>query len=232
MKTFAQQLKWQFILLGKNNIISISFGVTIIYGIILYLLRDIQVLDKVMVSLVLNDPSVIGYFFIALAIYTEMKHGILPAIFVSSLSLHQMLLSKTLALSIIGTVCAFGLAVSVRGFNFDILNFLIGVFGICILSTLLGLIMLTYSNEFLKFTMLSVPLFIVFISVPMLIYLGAFDIGIVKYLFPVQGSLDLIDHSVSGTEISFIYAYLSILVFVPVFYALAYRIFNRKVVHQ
>jgi len=232
MKAFSQQLKWQFILLGKNNIISISFGVTVIYGIILFLLRDIQVLDKVMVALVLTDPSVIGYFFIALAIYTEMKHGILPAIFVSSLSLHQLLLSKTVALSIIGTVCALGLAISVRGFDFDMLNFTIGVFGICTLSTLLGLIMLTYSNEFLKFTMLSVPFFLVFMSVPMLIYLGVINIGFVKYLFPIQGSLDLIDHSISGTKISFVYAYLSILIFVPVFYALAYRIFNRKVVHQ
>ncbi len=232
MKTFAQQLKWQFILLGKNNIISISFGVTLIYGIVLYFFRDAVVIDRLLVVMVLNDPSVIGYFFIALSIYTEMKHGILPAIFVSSLSLHQFLLSKTAALVVIGTVCALGLAISVRGFDFDMLNYIIGVFGICTMSTLLGLIMLIYADEFLKFVMYSVPVFLVFINLPMLIYLGAINIDILKYLFPIQGSLDLIDYSVSGTGINFPYAYLSILVLIPVFYVLAYRTFNKRIVHQ
>ena len=91
MKTFAQQLKWQFLLLGKNNIISISLAITAIYAAVLYIFRDSRGLDKVLVALVLNDPSVIGYFFIALAVYTEMKHGILPAIFVSPLTVHNLI---------------------------------------------------------------------------------------------------------------------------------------------
>lgn len=232
MKTFAQQLKWQFLLLGKNNIISISLAITAIYAAVLYIFRDSRGLDKVLVALVLNDPSVIGYFFIALAVYTEMKHGILPAIFVSPLTVHNLILSKTVSIVIIGAVCSLGLAVSVRGLNFDILNYTIGVTGICAMSALLGLIMLTYADEFLKFAMFSIPVFLAFINIPLIQYLGIVNLGFVKYLFPIQGSLDLIDYAVSGTEISFVYSYLSIITVTLLIYGFAYRTFNQRVVHQ
>lgn len=232
MSTFSKQLKWQFVLLQKNNIVGISFAVTIIYGLVLFFLRNTGNLDKVLVSLVLNDPSVIGYFFIGLAIYIEMKQHILPAIFVSPLRLHQMLISKTLALVIIGVICSLGLALSVKGVHFDILDFAIGTFGICTLSALLGLMMLTYADDFLKFALLSIPLFLAFVNLPLIQYLGALDLGFVKYLLPIQGSLDLLDHSISKTPISHIYAYLSIIILIPIFYVLAYRLFKKRIVEQ
>jgi len=62
MKIFLTQLKWQFVLLQKNNIISISFTVTVIYGLILYFFKDIGNLDKILITIVLMDPSVKGFF--------------------------------------------------------------------------------------------------------------------------------------------------------------------------
>ena len=232
MKAFALLLRWQFTLLQRNNIISISFAVTLIYGVILYFLRDKGVLDKVMVSLVLNDPSIIGYFFISLAIYTEINYGILPAIFVSPVNVHQILISKTASISIIGLICSLALAISVKGLEFDYLSYSVGALGICVLSALLGLIVLTFASEFLKFVLLSFPIFLAFINIPLLQYLGAFDMGLSKYIFPIQGCLDLIDYSISGTEISFWYSYISIIVSAPVFYWVAYHYFKKKVVHQ
>jgi fluoroquinolone transport system permease protein len=232
MKAFLTQLKWQFILLQKNNIISISLIVTFIYGILLYFLKDINGLDTLMVSLVLNDPSIIGYFFIALAIYSEIKQQILPAIFTTPLNIHTFLLSKTISISSIGLLCSLGLAISVKGFDFDILTFSIGAMSICILSTLLGLYMLTFANEFLKFALLSIPVFLAFINIPLLQYLGIIDMGFIKYLFPIQGSLDLIDTAISGNEINYLVAYLSLLISTPLLYWMAYQQFNKKIVHQ
>jgi fluoroquinolone transport system permease protein len=229
MPTFFTQLKWQFVLLHKNNIISISFAVTIIYGLVLYFLRGVGSMDKVLVSLILNDPSVIGYFFIGHAFYIEIKYQILSAVLVTPLSIHQLLISKVLALTLIGVICSLVLAVSVRGLDFNIIPFVIGSLGICLLSALLGIIVMTYASELLKFTMLSVPIFLAFINIPLLQYLGAMDAGLLKYLFPVQGSVDLIDYGVSGTAISFVYAYLSIIVLVPIFYWLAFLRFNYKI---
>ncbi len=230
MKTFFAQLKWQFILLQRNNIISISFGVTLIYGLILYLLRDVGSFHAFLVALVLNDPSVIGYFFIGLAIYTEIKHQILSAILVAPISIHHLIISKVLALSVIGVVCSIGLAVSVLGLEFDMLSYATGSFGICVLSALLGIAMLTYTSEFLKFTLVSIPVFLVFVNLPLLQYLGIVDLGIVKYILPIQGSVDLIDYSISETSINIWLSTLSLVLYIPIFYAFAYRRFTKKLV--
>ncbi|MBO6516762.1 MAG: hypothetical protein JJ975_09440 [Bacteroidia bacterium] len=232
MNAFLTQLKWQFVLLHKNNIIRISLGVTMVYGVLLFFLRNVGSLDELLVALVLNDPSIIGYFFIGIAIYTEIKHQILPAVLVTPVNVHQLLISRVTALACIGVICSLGLAISVKGFNFDILSFTAGALSICILSALLGIIMLTYASEFLKFTMLSVPIFLVFINLPLLQYLGVVDLGMVKYFLPIQGSLDLIDFSVRGTEINLMLSYLTIVVFIPVFYLLALRRFSKKLVSK
>ncbi len=232
MKTLLEQLKWQFILLNKNNIVSISLGITFIYGAIMFFVKDLGYIDQFLVSIVLNDPSVIGYFFVALAIYAERKHGILPAIFTTPINLHHYLISKVLALSIIGVVCSLGLTFAIKGMDYGILNYTIGALGICLISALLGIIMLTFFSEFLKFAMFSGLLFLLFIDIPMLQYLGAIDIGFFKYIFPIEGCIELISNGVSGVEINFWYAYISILVWVPIFYVGAYNLFSKKVVHQ
>lgn len=232
MSIFLHQLKWQLLLLHKNSIVTISLAVTFIYGLVLYGVRDAGTLDQVLVTIVLNDPSVIGYFFLALSFYTEMKHGILPAIFVSPLKVHQLLIARVLVLSIIGTVCSLGLAFFVKGMDFAIWHYAMGSFGICVLSALLGITMLTFAEEFLNFAMKSIPVFLLFANVPMLQYLGVMDLGWIIYLFPIQGSLNLIAHALSGTEISFLYAYGSLFVFVPVFYLLGYHYFTKRVVQQ
>lgn len=230
MMTFFRQLHWQFLLLQKNNIIGISIVVTLIYAAILYFLNDNSQIDKVLVALVLNDPSVIGYFFIALGFYTERKHHLLAALHTTPLRRHIHLLSKIMALSILGVLCSLGLAISVSLNELHFVEFTIGAFGICVLSILLGIMMMRYSTEFLKFTMLSAPVFLLFINLPLIQYLGGVDLGIVKYLFPIQGSLDLIDYGVSGSAYSPVYAYLSLLLLVPVFYFMAYRVYFQEVV--
>ncbi len=230
MRLFFIQLKWQLVLLKKNNIISISFGVTMIYGLILFFLRDVGSFNELLVGLVMNDPSVIGYFFIGLAIYTEIKYQILSPILVAPVSINYLIISKVLALSIIGVICSLALAVLVLGFDFNILPFVVGSFGICMLSALLGMIVLTYASEFLKFTMLSIPFFLVFINIPLLQYLGVIEMKMIKYIFPVQGSLDLIDYAISGTDINDKFSYISIGIYVPIFYVLAYWRFNKKLV--
>lgn len=232
MKAFLTQLKWQFFLLRKNNIISISLGVTFIYGLFLFFLKNANDLDALLVSSVLLDPTVIGYFFVGLSIYSEINNQILPAIFTTPLNVHVFLLSKTISISVIGLACSLGMAISVKGLYFDVFYFIMGSMGLCLISTLLGLIMLTFANEFLKFTMISIPVFLIFFTIPILQYLGIVDMGFMKYLFPIQGSLDLIDTGVSGTGINYFLAYTSIIITIPLFYWFAFQRFSKKVVHQ
>jgi fluoroquinolone transport system permease protein len=161
-----------------------------------------------------------------------MKHQVLQAIFVSPVNIHQLLISKALSISIIGVVCSLVLALSVKGFDFDIATYIIGSFGRCILSTLLGLCMLTFADEFLKFSLLSAPVFLVFLGIPFLQYLGVIEIGMVKYLFPIQGSVDLIDNAIRGTVINRWYSYLSLVSLMPLLYLIAFRLFTKKIVYR
>jgi fluoroquinolone transport system permease protein len=232
MNSFFKQLKWQFILLNKNNIVTISLVVTLVYGIILYFFKNTTGIDKFLVSLVLNDPSVIGYFFIALAIYTEIKHGIFNALFVTPVNTHVYLISKIIALSIIGTVCSVGLALSLKGLDFNMTNYIIGSFSICLLSAILGLIVVTFAPEFLNFALRSIPIFFLFTGISLLHYLGAIDIGGFRYLLPVQGGLDLIDNAVSQTKITYQYVYSSLGFYILISYFFAHRLFTNKYVTQ
>jgi fluoroquinolone transport system permease protein len=232
MKTFRAQLKWQFILIHKNNIITISFVVTVIYGALLFFLKETKYINELLVSLVLNDPSVIGYFFIALFIFTEIKQGVLNALFVTPLIIHQYLISKIFTLAVIGTVCSFGLALSVKGLSFGIVNYLIGSFSICLLSSIVGLIVLTFTSDFLNFALLSIPLFFLLTGISLLDYLGVIDGGAFKYLLPIQGGMDLIDNAVSGKRINSGYVILSLSLSIPIFYTIAFRLFTKKFVAE
>lgn len=229
MIAFLQQFKWQFILLQKNNIVSISLIVTLIYGAILFIFKDVEMIDKVLVTLVLIDPTIIGYFFIALAFYTEKRSQILPAVFVTPVKFHHLLITKIVSLSLLGTVCSLALVFSVKGFDFHFFSYTLGSLGICVISTLLGLIVLPFATDFLKFALLSFPVFIIAVNISQLQYLGVFDLGKIKYLFPVQGCIDLIDHGVSGKNINFIYAISSIGILIPLGYYGAFQLFMGKI---
>ncbi|MFT5617121.1 MAG: fluoroquinolone transport system permease protein [Arenicella sp.] len=230
MKAFFTQLKWQFILLQKNNIIGISFGVTLIYGLILYFLKDSEYIDELLVSLVLNDPAVIGYFFIALAVYSEIKTDVLNAIFITPVNIHTFLITKTLALSIIGVLCSVLLALPIKGLDFNLFPYLLGTFGVCLLATLLGIMILTFASEFLNFAMLSIPIFFIFTGISLLHYLNVVDLGKLSYFFPIQGSVDLIDGAVSGKENFSLLTYASLILPIPLFYFGAFKLFTRKFV--
>ncbi|MBR9919310.1 MAG: hypothetical protein GYB31_00625 [Bacteroidetes bacterium] len=233
MKAFAIQLKWQFLLLGKNNIISISLAVTLIYGLILFFLRHIEGLDKLLVALVLNDPSVIGYFFIALAVITEIKAGILPALFVSPLEISNYINSRVLALSIIGLICALGLAFFVKGLDFNILYYSLGNMGICLFCALLAIFMLGYSTDFLQFALNSIPIFLAIVNLPMLNYLNVISAGYLTYLSPIQPGLDLIQASLGDPVSTPIWLSLLLMVFwIGLFHYLAIKRFKQKIVRR
>jgi len=232
VKAFFNQLWWQFILLQKNNIISISLVVTLFYGGVLYLLRNLGHMDKVLTAVALNDPATIGLIFIGLIISTEKKNETLSAIFVTPLNPHIYLITKILALSILGTLCTLVLAFLILGFSFHIFQFTIGVMSICVLSAILGIIVISYTFEFLKFVIYSIPVFLLFINLALLDYLQAIDLGFFKFLLPGQAGLSLISNSyletVNLNEV--IYGYLATAFWSLLLYILAFRIFKSKVI--
>jgi len=232
MIKLLNQLNWQFFLLYKNKVITISLVVTGFYAIVFYFFRDIDSLDKLLVTLLLNDPAIIGFLFIGLAIIIERKSQILSAISVSPINHHLYVLSKVLSLSLLGSFCTLCLAYSAVGSNFNYVDMFFGGFIICMLTTLLGLILVSFTFEFLKFCLLSLPLILVFVNLPLLDYLGVLDLSYFKYLSPIQPSLELIIGSLKpDLHQSNALMYILSLIWVFVVYILAFKMFNKKVLN-
>ena len=255
MNELIQQIKWQFILLHRNNFITISIVVTAMYAIIFFAIRDLGNTDKVLTLLILNDPAIIGLFFIGLSVITEKDQQVLTALFVTPISHHIYLLSRVLSLSIIGWGCALGMGFAAVGTSFHFIHFSAGVFGICLLSSLAGAWLVCYTQEFMRFVLMSIPVLLIFVNLPLLNYFEVTDIGLFR-IMPAQGSLTLIAAShgdalavysnglqqqfaaiaVSGgdspTLLSLVYGYASIVFWVPLCYWFVYRTFIFKIVNR
>ena len=120
--------------------------------------------DKVLTLLILNDPAVIGLFFIGLIVIIEKNQEVLSALFVAPISLHVYLISRILALSIVCWLCALGMGFAALGTSFNIVHFSAGVFGVSLLSCLAGLYMVSYTTEFMPFTLKSFSVSTMFLT--------------------------------------------------------------------
>ena len=142
MKEFLEQLRWQFIVLHRNNLIAISVGVTLIYAFIFYLFKDTPYTKEILTLLLYSDPALIGLLFFGLIIILERNQQVLSAFMVTPMSKHTYLWARVLSLSIIGWGCATGMALAVLGLSFDVAQFSVGVFFITLLFCLTGVILI------------------------------------------------------------------------------------------
>ncbi len=231
MRQLLQQMKWQFMILHKNNLIVISIVVTVIYALIFFMIKDFGNMDKVLTLLIYNDPAIIGMFFVGLSVIMEKNQQVLEALFVTPVSHHVYLISRILALSIIGWACALGMGFAILGTSFNIGHFSAGVFGTSVLFSIVGIFVVSYTTEFLLFMLKSIPVLFA-LSLPLLNYFDLTDIGLFYYM-PIQGCLNLITNAYIENPLTseLIYGYISIIFWVPLFYFFTYRIFKARMIN-
>ena len=232
MRQLLFQTKWQFILLGRNNIIVLSLVVTAIYAGIFYGIKDLGDMEKLLTLLILNDPAIIGLFFIGLMVIIERNQQVLSALFVTPVSHHVYLIARIIALSIVCWGCALGMAFSALGTSFHAVHFTFGVLGISVMSCLAGLYLVSYTKEFMAFTLKSIPVLLFVINLPVLNYFEVTDLAILR-IFPAQGSLDLIINSYADAPNAgqLIFGYASLVVWIPLLYWIVYKAFLTNVVN-
>lgn len=230
MKSFITQIRWQFVLLYKNNLIVISIAVTAIYALIFYLIKDLPNVEPFLTLLIYNDPAIIGLFFIGLSVIMEHNDNVLPALFVTPVSHHHYLLSKIIALSIIGWVCASGMALAILGFEVQWIHFSFGVLFTCAIFSMLGLFVVSFTTDFLSFMLRSIPLMLLF-SLPLFNYLGLSDIALFRYT-PIQGPLNLTVFSFSPQADIWpiIWSYLSSILWIPILYIVVFKVFVKRMI--
>lgn len=229
LKQLGQQLKWQFIILHRNNLINISVGITVLYAIVFYVFKDFAYMEKALTLLVFNDPSLIGLLFFGLAVILEKNQQVLPAFLVTPMSVHHYLLSRIIALTIIGWLCALGMAIAALGFSFNWLHFSFGVIGVCFIFSLAGVFLISYTSEFLNYMLLSIPVMML-LSLPLLNYYNLTDIAWFK-IVPTQGATDLLISSYETplAIVDLLWAYVSTLLWIGLLYWGAFNVFYKSV---
>ena len=231
MSELFKQIKWQFLIFQKNNLITMIAGITAFYVLVIYILKDLGNIEKFTTLLILNEPSMVGFVFIGLAIILEKDQQVLSALFITPINHHFYLISRILTLSVISLLCAFGMILTAKGTSFNPFHFAIGAFSSCILFSFIGIYVVSYTTEVLHFMLRSIPLVVV-MSLPVLNYFEVTDLSIFNF-FPVQGSLNLIvnSHKTSPNMSELIFGYISIAVWIPLLYLFVYRIFKSKLVN-
>lgn len=231
MTELFKQIKWQFQIFQKNNLITMIAGITAFYGFAIYLLKDLGNIEKFTTLLILNEPTMVGFIFIGLAIILEKDQQVLSALFITPINHHFYLISRIITLSGISLFCALGLVLTAKGTWFNPLHFAIGAFSSCVLCSFIGIYVVSYTTEVLHFMLRSIPL-IVLMSLPILNYFEVTDLSVFKF-FPLQGSLYLIDNSykISPNYSELIFGYISIAVWIPLLYLFVYRTFKSKLVN-
>lgn len=230
MIQLLNQIKWQFLIFHRNNLLTMIIGIVALYVLLIYLIKDFADVEKLITLLIYNDPAVIGFVFIGISIMLEKDQQVLPAIFVTPLNLHFYLASRIAALSTIISLGALAMILMAKGASINFLLFLAGAFPTGILFCLMGVFVVSYTTEILHFMLRSIPL-LIFMSLPLLNYFGLTDLSFLK-LFPVQGGLNLMVNSYREVPDwgEVIYGCVSIAAWTPLIYWAVYRIFRNNIV--
>jgi fluoroquinolone transport system permease protein len=230
MKTLLKQIYWQFLILNKNKLIAISLLVTAIYAVIFYLIKDLPNTDRFLTLLIFSDPAIIGLFFIGVGVIMEKNDAVLNALFVTPSSYHVYLISRVLALSVIGWGCAAGMTLALLGPDVNWLNFSSGIFATCMIFCFAGFFVVSFTMDFLNFILRSIPV-MVFLSLPLFNYFELTNIAAFEFT-PVQGPLDLLISSfqTNSNFVSISTAYISTLAWIPILYFGVYRVFVHRIV--
>lgn len=205
-------------------------GITVFYVLIIYLLKDVENVEKIITLLIYNDPALIGFIFIGVSIILEKDQEVLPALFVTPLNPHVYLISRIMTLSTIGFTGTLAMVLTAKGTSFNVIHFTIGVYSTCVLFCLLGIFIVSHTTEILQFLLRAIPL-LIFMSLPLLNYFGLTDYGFLKF-FPVQGGLNLMvnSYSESPSLSELVFGYLSIAFWLPLLYWFVHRIFIKRIV--
>lgn len=230
MIQLLNQIKWQFLIFHRNNLVTMIFGIIAFYVLGIYLIKDLGDVEKFITLLIYNDPAVIGFVFIGISIMLEKDQQVLPALFVTPLNVHLYLISRIVALSTIISLGALAMLLTAKGASANFPLFLAGTFATGTLFCLMGIFVVSYTTEILHFMLRSIPL-LIFMSLPLLNYFGLTDLSFLK-LFPVQGGLNLMVNSYRELPDwgEVLYGFVSITAWTPLIYWVAYRIFSDKVV--
>jgi hypothetical protein len=228
MKQLLTLLRWDTIHLYRNQLISISVILGLIYFGLFYLIRDFTNADDFLVLLIYNDPVITGYVFAAVLLLFERNQNTLSALSVSPLRLSAYLWSKALVLSFLAWIIAFMMTLAARGGDVHWFHFSFGVLSSTLLFVFAGFAITAGCTSLNALIARSVPIFVVF-ALP---FLGLFEIvnTTIWYLIPTYPGILLIKTAFSTAEVPIVvYSYTYGTLGVAIFYLWAISRVSNKI---
>lgn len=171
----------------------VSLLVTAAYIGFFQLLKMLGFQELFAILMILNDPALIGFLFIGITILFERDSGTLDALKVTPFKLHEYLWAKLLVLGILGTACAWPMAIALLGVNIEHAEFLLSAILIALFFGNLGILFVSISKRFLDFT-LHLAWILVLNVFPMFEWFGLFKIPF-KAIFPLEHGIRIMAYS-------------------------------------
>ncbi|MCK2238438.1 MULTISPECIES: fluoroquinolone transporter permease [unclassified Crossiella] len=192
-----------------------------------------KVLGAALPYALFGDLAIVGFFFIAGAVFFEKGERTLFALLSTPLRFREYLLAKLGTLTMIAVAVSLAVVISVRGLDFHPLTFLAGIVLTSLLMILLGFVTAAPYPSVSEWLMPAlVPLVIV--NVPLLSYSGVWPEPLL-YLIPTHGSLLLLGAAFDQIALSWpqlLYALGYQLLWIAGLFFLARKVFERFVISR
>jgi hypothetical protein len=199
MKTFLTLLRWDLLLLHRNQLFIFSAAVAAVYIGVFHLLLPLGDLSALLIVLIFNDPVITGFLFGGILWMFDKNQNTLQAISVLPLPLPLYLLSKATVLSVLATVLALAMVLATRGLAVHWVPLLAGVFFSAFTFSYAGFAIGALSRNFNYFLLYSLPLFLL-TGLP---FLGIFNVTdpVLWAWVPTFGGISLLQKAFYGPSV-------------------------------
>jgi len=201
MNHLRRLLKWDLLLLHRNNLFLVAALIAVIYIGIFFLLKDLGNLSNLLVVLVFNDPVVTCFLFAAVIWMFDLNQRTLQAFMVLPVSINVYYWSKAIILTSLAVLVALIMSLAGVGLTFNLLHLLAGVAGSSLIFINLGFILGVKAGNFNRFLAYTVPTMIL-MALP---FLSIFELVPWYFMLPVPTSGSMFILKAAYQDSSFIY---------------------------
>lgn len=227
-RTLGAMLRWDVRLQVRYGFYAVYAVLTGLYVALLTQLPARTTAPALSLVLV-SDPAVLGFYFIAALVLVEKGEGVLDSLVVTPLGVDGYLLSKLASLTALALAASLAVAAIVRGGGFDIPLLVAGITLTSVFFVLLGFVAVARFDSINEY-FLSAAAYGTVLYAPLLGFVGVVETPLF-YLLPVRPALVLVHGAFAGVapwETAYAVGYLSLGSVVA--YVLARRSFRRHVV--
>ncbi len=197
MKQLLNLAKWDFILIAKYGIVTISLIIASIYCVVLFFI-DTAGLEKVIAAIIYSDPAMYGFIFTAVIILFEKDARTHQVLAVTPMPVSRYIWSKTIVFVLLAVVCCTAIVLAAQPAYFCLPCFVLGTVLSSALFVFIGIIGVSYAKNFNQF-LLVMPMVLLPVSLPFLDFFGLCH-SLFFYAIPTQACLMLFKAAVSPVE--------------------------------